>query len=139
MTEADKKIQQLLEKVKNKKQEIKEAERPSWKTNCNFAYHGVRINIQTSSEEDIITAYAFLLGHQENAKKAASKLEVSASSNYNGYAINKWEEDFKARVSQIRIAEKRQELSTLETRLNAIISPELRAAMELSAIEDALK
>jgi hypothetical protein len=41
-------------------------------------------------------------------------------------------------VNQISVQEKRKELAELESRLNAIISPELKSQMELEAIAELL-
>ena len=49
-----------------------------------------------------------------------------------------WKSDFQTRVNQISIQEKRKELAEIEARLNAIISPELKAQMELEALTELL-
>jgi hypothetical protein len=53
--------------------------------------------------------------------------------------VDEWKEDFQTRVNQISVQEKRKELAELESRLNAIISPELKAQMELDAIAKLLE
>jgi hypothetical protein len=55
-----------------------------------------------------------------------------------GFSVDEWKEDFQTRVNQISVQEKRKELAELESRLNAIISPELKAQMELEAIAELL-
>jgi len=54
------------------------------------------------------------------------------------WKTEEWKDDFQTRVNQISVQEKRKELAELESRLNAIISPELKAQMELEAIEKLL-
>ena len=55
-----------------------------------------------------------------------------------GFTVDEWKDDFQTRVNQISIQEKRKELSEIESRLNSLISPELRAQMELEAITELL-
>ena len=55
-----------------------------------------------------------------------------------GFSVDEWKNDFQTRVNQISIQEKRKELAEIESRLNAIISPELKAQMELEAISKLL-
>lgn len=57
---------------------------------------------------------------------------------YLGSPVEDWLADIKARIAKVKIGEKRKKLEDLEKRLNAIVSPELRAQLELEAIEKAL-
>ncbi len=43
-------------------------------------------------------------------------------------------EDIKTRINKIQIVSKRKKLEELEARLNSIISPSLKAEMEVDAI-----
>ncbi len=69
-------------------------------------------------------------------------MKLHNPSDYNftwlGFTVEEWKDDFQTRVNQISVQEKRKELAELESRLNAIISPELKAQMELEAIEKLL-
>lgn len=51
-----------------------------------------------------------------------------------GFKVSDWISDLKTRVSQIQIEDKRNKLATLESRLQSIMTPELRAKIELDAI-----
>lgn len=58
---------------------------------------------------------------------------------HDGYAIDDWIADIKTRLNKIQIKSKKDALAALEARLDKIISPELRAEMELAAIEAELQ
>jgi len=58
---------------------------------------------------------------------------------WGGYPVADWIDDIKLRIAKIRIETKKKRLELLESRLAAVISPELKAQMELEAIEQELK
>ena len=58
---------------------------------------------------------------------------------WSSFTVQQWLDDIKARINKVQIATKKKALEHLETRLNAVISPELRAEMELEAISAELK
>jgi hypothetical protein len=58
---------------------------------------------------------------------------------WNGYTVKEWIGDLKMRVAQIQIKKKEDKLEQLEKRLNKIVSPEMRADMELEAIQSELE
>ena len=64
---------------------------------------------------------------------------IRRSAEWNGFSVNDWIDDIKTRINKVQIASKKVKLEHLESRLNAIISPELRAEMELEAISAELK
>jgi len=47
--------------------------------------------------------------------------------------------DVKTRIGKVSIDKKKRQLEALETRLEKIVSPELRAEMELQAIKELLE
>jgi hypothetical protein len=53
--------------------------------------------------------------------------------------VSKWISDIRTRINKLRIASRTKDLQALEARLDAIISPNLRAELELKAIESELK
>ena len=138
MKTTDVKIRQLLEKVNQKKQEIKDAERPTWKTNCNFVWQGERFNVQTADEEQLVAAFGYLLVTASAHELAAEQLSVCIKYRHAGFSLEQWKHDFLVRLSQVKINDKKRELETMEKRLAAIVSPELRAQMELEDIEKSL-
>lgn len=140
----DELVKELFDSVQEKKLAIEKAERPCWETSGNFGYSANsghdRVNIQTVTDvRKLVEMYAFLIDREEKSEKAAKDLGVNYKFTWLGFSVDEWKNDFQTRVDQISIQEKRKELSEIESRLNAIISPELKAQMELEAISKLLE
>lgn len=140
----DELVKELFDSVQEKKLAIEKAERPCWETSGNFGYSANsahdRVNVQTVTDvRKIVEMYAFLIDRKEKSENAAKDLGVDYKFTWLGFSVNEWKNDFQTRVNQISIQEKRKELSEIESRLNAIISPELKAQMELEAISKLLE
>jgi hypothetical protein len=136
----DKKTLELIKQVNKQKSEIAKLDRPNWLTNCSVEINGKHTNIHVeASIPKLVEIAGFLLGQEESFQKASDFLELEPSKYlWNGYAVSEWLTDIKSRIAKIRIGEKRKKLELLESRLNAIISPELRAHLELEAITNEL-
>jgi hypothetical protein len=136
----DQRTLNLIKEVNRQKNEISQAERPSWITNCSFSYSEGRqndqINLHVESKvQTLILIAAFLSEKSRTYYEAAGQLGVDAPQfTWSGYSVNDWLSDIKSRINEIQIASKRKKLEALEARLNAIVSPELRAEMESEAI-----
>ena len=140
----DELVKELFDSVQEKKLAIEKAERPCWETSGNFGYSANsghdRVNIQTVTDvRKLVEMYAFLIDREEKSENAAKNLGVDYKFTWLGFSVDEWKNDFQTRVNQISIQEKRKELSEIESRLNAIISPELKAQMELEAISKLLE
>ena len=140
----DELVKELFDSVQEKKLVIEKAERPCWETSGNFGYSANsghdRVNIQTVTDvRKLVEMYAFLIDREEKSESAAKDLGVEYKFTWLGFSVDEWKNDFQTRVNQISIQEKRKELSEIESRLNAIISPELKAQMELEAISKLLE
>ena len=130
----------LIQEVTRRKQEIARLERPQWKTNCSFVFSedGTQpINLHVESDvRKLVRMAAFIFSRAEAYGLAANLLGVDAPDfQIQGYSSEDWISDIKDRIAKIQIATKRKQLEALETRLNGLISPELRAQLELQAIE----
>jgi hypothetical protein len=139
----DKRVQNLFDVVQKKKAEIAKAEKPNWVTNCSFGYAkdsaSNRVNVQIVSDpEDLISALSFLIDKEKSFDQAAKELGVEAQFKWMGYTVADWKTDFKTRINKLQITKKKAELESLEKRLDALVSPEMRAELELKAIEEAL-
>ena len=142
-TKNDKVVQELFAKVQEKKKEITKAEKPNWNTNCSFGFvkeSSQRCNIQTISDiDDLIEIFAFLVDKSAAFDKACSLLEVKDRTfKWLGFTLEEWQTDIRTRITRIQITKKKQELESLEKRLDSLVSPELRAELELKAISEAL-
>lgn len=149
---ADKKTLDLIAQVAKQKAEIAKIERPNWRTNCSFFYMshsdlsapvGTHVNLHVESNLAKLIDIAGLLISREASYAAAVKELGLVGTDWPGFVylgspVEDWLADIKARIAKVKIGEKRKKLEDLEKRLNAIVSPELRAQLELEAIEKAL-
>ena len=142
----DQRILTLIEEVKRRRAEIAAIDHPVWKTNCAFTQvegdMSKAVNLHVVPDvRTLITIAGFLLARSRDYEIAVSVLGVSVYPQFTwqGFAVNDWLDDITLRIARIQIASKQKELAELEARLNAIITPELRAQIELEAIEETLK
>lgn len=141
MAQTDDKTLRLIEEVRRQEAEIAKLDHPTWKTNCSFAYvegtaNAINLHVE-SSVSVLVNIAAFLLQREEAYNKAAEKLGVGdvPQFRWGGFLVENWLEDLKTRIGKIQITSKRRKLDALKARLEQIISPELRAQLELEAIE----
>lgn len=138
---ADQKTLDLIALVAKQKAEISKAEKPNWKTNCSFSYvEGKVVDIISlhveSDVKKLIQIAAFLLDKEAGYLRAATTLGVETPPEFTwgNSSVSDWLDDIKNRIAKIEIVAKKKKLEALESRFNAIISPELRADLELKAI-----
>lgn len=139
----DKVVQDLIKVIHNKKSAIAKAEKPNWLTNCAFRYDkssSQSTNLQVCSDVDELTdILALLIQKTENHSKAQELLGVpSTKFKWFGFTFDEWFSDIKTRIDKIQIGSKRKELEILESRLDKLISPELRTQLELAEIQKLL-
>lgn len=142
----DKKILDLINEVRKQKEEIAKIEKPNWITNCSFRWvegnpkPDLAINLHVESDvRALIHAAAAILSREASYAKATEALGIEAPPFlWDGFSAKDWLNDIKLRIAKIQIATKKKKLEALESRLNAIVSPELRAQMEIEAIEKEL-
>lgn len=134
-------VLELLKKVEEKKQQIGNAERPSWITNCSFTYTpdtNSRINLQVERDMSVLVdIYAFLTVKRDSHKAAQVALGVTdkeAPFKWLGFTFDAWAADVQTRINGLRIKTKKDELTALEARVNALVSPEQRRAIELEKL-----
>jgi hypothetical protein len=138
----DKLVQELTKIVNEKKAAIAKAERPNWRTNCAFRYNkdsSASINLQVCGVvEDLVHILGFLCEKRNAFDEAQKIIGTNLEFKYLGFTFEDWSEDIKTRIDKIEITTKKKELEMLEERLNKLISPELRAQMELEEIRKSL-
>ncbi len=136
----DKMVLELLKKVEEKKKQIGNAERPSWITNCSFRYNpdtNAAVNIQVAGLETLVDIHAFLTAKYAAFNTSLSALgltEKEVSFRHCNFTYDQWVEDIQTRIASLRIKAKRDELAALESRINALVSPEQRRAIELEKL-----
>lgn len=140
-TEIDNKIVSLQQKVAEKKQQIKKAERPSWNTNCLFDCNGVKRNIQTiGTVREIVELFSSLLQAEDSFTTASLRLEAKEKfTTPSGYSVKEWEEDFKTRIAMINLSVERLKLRNLEEMLESLESDDLKRQKLLNKIEQELE
>lgn len=141
----DQAVMDLLIRVERKKKDIEKSKtRPSWKTSCSFGKDPNstqdRVNIQTIREiRKLVEIYAFLKMQQDSLFSAAQELGVEYEQSWQNYSFNDWKEDIRTRIGQLSLEKKQKELEELDARVNRLVSPEQRRAMELKALQEMLK
>ena len=134
-------VDELFLVIQEKKAEIKEAEKPDWKTNCSFKFSEdtKSKNIRTvSNVVDLVNIASFLIGKETDYTKANKILETDIEFLWFGETFSDWISDLKTRINQIQITERKIELNNLEARLDKLVSKEKREQMELEEIEKLL-
>ena len=139
----DKKILDLINEVRKQKQEIAKIEKPNWTTNCSFKGNSDwAVNLHVESNIRVLVEIAAVIIDRESAfDRAADALGIEAKTIpylWDGFSAKDWINDIKLRIAKIQVSTKKRQLEALESRLNAIVSPELRAQMEIEAIEKEL-
>lgn len=137
-------IRKLSEKIKEKKKVLDSIENPSYKTNLSFGYDptsSARINLHTINNlQTIVEITSFLLDKSKGFEEASKLLDIPVVEfKWQGYSLNDWINDLKARASKITVEFKRKEFKILEEKLDGLISTEQRRLLELEAIEKSLE
>lgn len=144
MAKTDERTLQLIQEVAKQKKEISKAENPKWITNCSFkAFEGAQsVNLHVVSDLATLISIGARLREKERlyAETAAHLgLTEFPPFTWDGYKVEEWISDIKSRINKVQISLKKKKLEELESRLNAIVSPDLRAQLELEAISAELK
>ena len=142
MANQDEQVMALMTEVNKREAEIKQAERPNWKTNCSFNFaQGKPINLHVESDVKMLaTVVCFLQTLEKGYGQACETLGIDLAGDitWDGFAMKDWIHDIRLRVNKIQIQDKKKKLATLKKRLDKIVSPELKAKMELEAISKEL-
>ena len=141
-SEQDKLVQELFKVVQTKKAEIAKAEKPNWETNCAFRYNkdsSAATNLQVCADvEELVHILGFLCDRKAGFEKAQEITGTSLKFKWLGFSFEDWASDIKTRIDKIQITNKKKELEVLESRLDKLVSPELKAKMELEEISKLL-
>ena len=137
----DQKTLALIKKLQEKREAIAKAEKPNWKTSCTISLdtgtnvHN-KVNIATVRDTSVlIDILAFLVAKQmawSIASEALTGKELPFK--WQSYSVEDWQADLETRATKIDLEARRKECDVLEARLNGIISPELRAEIELEEL-----
>jgi hypothetical protein len=135
----DEQIEQLIKVVLQKKEAIKAAnQKYTPKTNLSFSFgDGLRGNFNVNTQTDptkLIEALAFLINAETAHTEACQRLGVTGEFKWQGYTLEEWQSDFKARVDKVQLKANEAELENIEKSLNKLISKEKREEMELAEL-----
>lgn len=131
----DEKIQKLIDEVKKRKQEIESINSYSFKTNMQLGIMGQKLNLQTLDLDGLTTIYAYYSVVAEKKLTINKEFGINTEVAFDGFSWDKWKSDIAHKINKLQISKKKQELEKLEERLNKLVSPELRAQLELQEIE----
>ncbi len=135
---SDKQVLDLIEVIKKKKAEIAKADRPNYKTNMSFKYSEGNQSINLNTIQDV-NVLASIMGFivEEAVKNITGRERLGLPEEnfkWQGFTIDEWTEDLRARAAKVQINQEKAKLDVLEKRLDAIVSPELKAQMEFESI-----
>lgn len=137
----DQKIENMLKKVAAQRAEVEALERDTkrpWETNCSFKLEGAysAVNLQVANVTQVHNLMTDLVLRRNASAEAAKILGIEVPEpTVSGFTYGQWEADLKKRVAIITLNEKKKKLDDQESRLNKLVSPEKRRAMELAALE----
>ena len=145
MNTNDQRIQNLIDKVNQKKAEISKLTKPNFKTNCQFAYTEEtndvnRIALHTVKDPTILVKIlSFLQTRRKSFNEVAQSLGLDVKFTWRTYSFEDWENDIKLRIEINTLDTKQKELKQFEDTLNSLLSPEMKTELMLKKLEDALK
>lgn len=136
----DKKVLDMMAKVKAKRAEIRDLAKPQWKTTCSLQLPGWdRLNIQVETDINrLALAFGTLRLIGDGLKIAAKELDCKIDLRWNNYGIEDWLSDIQQQVKRVGLNEEKKKLAAMETKLNTLMSPEQRRQMELEDLEKEL-
>ena len=135
-------VKELFQIVQTKKNAIEKASKPYWNaTNFGYSANSAHDRIDIKMVNDVrklVEMYAFLLERQNSYAEAATELGVENKFTWLGFTVDEWKSDFKTRATMLNIQNEKKTLQELEIKLSGLVSPELKARMELEAISAVL-
>lgn len=134
-TDKDKIINELIEVVRKKKDEINKIEKPQWETNCVVISKTGTKNLKVLTLEETVKEFANITVEAKSYDIANATLNTSIEWTMSGSNFKSWENDFKNRIAQLTVSDKKKELDAIEIKLNSMISKEEREARELEIIK----
>lgn len=135
-------VQELLEVVAKKKEEIAKTEKPTWLTNKSFRYSddsSKSLNLNTVQDVTVlVNALSHLLEKEKSYTEASKILGTDTKFNWFGFTADEWKQDFITRKNQIELKNMKEDLEKKEAQLDKLVSKEVREAMELAQLQKEL-
>jgi len=131
----DEKILQLKAQIKEKKSKLKGKKRFTPVTNCSLELEGVRYNLNVSNKEQLIN----LMIRLNMYRMSAIDLDLEDDYIVNGFSVDEWIKDIKAKLEIIVMMEEERKLQELENKLHYLLSTEKKVQLEIDEIESMIK
>src|SRR5207302_1011169 len=97
------------------------------KTNCSLNFHGERTNIRVESSIEKLT---YLLVAVNACRMSADQLGLLNEYKLDGYLVQNWVDDLKARLNQVNRKQEEDRLKVLEARLHNQLSIDKKVELE---------
>lgn len=140
---ANDRLRNLIAVLKKLQAEVASADRPQFITNGQFRFAANSMQYVTDimterNENKLVEILAFLKDRERSFSEAAEELGVKAEFTWLTASVEDWKHDLKTRIGVLHILDRKAELIAFEKKINEIMTPELRAQLELDAMELAL-
>jgi len=131
----DSRILELKKEIEIKKAKLKESKiKFAPETNCILDFEGCKYNINVLNKEQLL----LLVVKLNMYNMSADNLKISHVS-ISGYTTDEWITDIMSKISVIETRDAEQELKSMETTLEKLLSDDKKTELEINAIEALLK
>lgn len=130
-------VQELLQIVKKKREEIEKIQKPEWQTNCVVMVEGRTSNLRAiNSIEKAIETFSVIVAAKKVYEETVEILGIKEEINFtfNGFSFDKWSNDFRNVTNLITVKEKVKDLEEDEAKLDKLVSKEKREELELEML-----
>ena len=131
----DKKIMELKDQIRTKKQNLAGLKRFTPITNCSLELDGVKYNLQVLTKEQV----TFLLIKLNAYNLSAKDLSINEDIMISGFPLTDWMSDLKDKLVILSRREEEAKLKALESKLHILLSNDKKVELEIGDIESMLK
>lgn len=129
----DKKILELKNQIKEKREKLNSIGRFNPVTNCILDLDGVKHNIQVLKKDQLVLYACKLQNYKRSAKELGYELNIG------GFVIDDWLKDIVARIDILSVKEEETKLKAMEDKLSTLLSNRKKVELEIEAIESMLR
>ena len=135
-TKNDERIIELKKVIEKKREELNNMHsRFAPKTNCILQLDGETYNLNVSTQN-----LTYLLIKINALIKSAESLNMSAEEvTISGFSLAEWFDDIKSKKDSIDYRDKKRELTTIENKLNSLLSDDKQTELQIDVLEALLK
>lgn len=129
----DKRILELKEQIRLKRDKLSSIGRFTPVTNCILDLDGNKLNIQVLKKDQLILLACKLQSYKNSAIELDLELVIS------GFSVDDWIKDIKSRIDILSVKDEELKLKQMEDKLTTLLSNEKRVELEINEIEQLLK